>query len=317
MSALATNTFATVCFKKNTQFDFESLVSEFQQALGDGVSGPIRMRRVGGQFVSFDMGRAQLSLAYSRPSVDADSHREHQASLAVYVGAAETSGQFMSMQERAGLCKGVLDRIEAAHACDHRVWGETDRAILPLYSDPVPAIAQSEPYTLAPKRVRRLAAGSRRSRPAMMENAATGAQSLTVRVPVEPIRLTHPALYADRIKNLRSDAPTTARALPRQVALGLPQTDVRDLTILRNVFLPDHDVVTDQRADRPVAHRLAIYTLNTSLVVICLPVGVAMFSYCAMGRENLNAVGRAMALTGIGIALAQSSVLNAVMPLLG
>ena len=69
--------------------------------------------------------------------------------------------------------------------------------------------------------------------------------------------------------------------------------------------------------EQPIAHRLAIYTLNTSLVVICLPVGAAMFSYCALGRENLNAVGRAMALTGVGIALAQSWVSGAVFPLIG
>lgn len=323
MNALATNTFAAVCFQKNAQFDFESLVAEFQQALDDNGPAPSRMRRVGGQFVSFDMGRAQLSLAYSSPGADRDS--QHQASLAVYVGAGETSGKIMSPEERAGLCKGVLDRIEAVHPCDHRVWGETDRDILPLYSAAVevaaPLAISNEPATpgIAPRRVRKLSTAGRRTRPATMANGADYAdiQHPQPIVPAEPIRLTHPALYADRIKAARSNAPLQPRPLPRQVALGLPQTATRDLTILRNVFLTEPDAIEATATENPMAHRLAIYTLNTSLVVICLPIGAAMFSYCALGRENLNAVGRAMALTGIGIALAQSSVAATVLPLLG
>lgn len=321
MNALATNTFAAVCFQKNAQFDFESLVAEFQQALDDNGPAPSRMRRVGGQFVSFDMGRAQLSLAYSSPSADRDSQR--QASLAVYVGAGETSGKIMSPEERAGLCKGVLDRIEAVHPCDHRVWGETDRDILPLYcAAPDAQLAMpAEPAraTVAPKRIRKLATGERRSRP---ERGANGTafgdlQAPTPKGPAEPVRLTHPALYADRIKVARSNAPLQPRPLPRQVAMGLPQTATRDLTILRNVFLTEPDAIEATATENPMAHRLAIYTLNTSLVVICLPIGAAMFSYCALGRENLNAVGRAMALTGVGMALAQSSVAATVLPLLG
>lgn len=316
MTALSTNTFATVCFNKNAQFDFESLVTEFQQALDEGLSGQTRMRRVGGQFVSFDMGRAQLSLAYSSPSIDRDSQRSHQASLAVYVSAGETSGKSLSSEERAGLCKGVLDRIEAVHACDHRVWGETDRDIRPLYSDdienvaPLSIPAQPVPTAIAPRRVRQTTNLGRRSRPTNPAQANT--PSAAPKAAPKPVFLTHPALCAEGIKS--SAQP---RALPRQVALGLPQTASRDLTILRNVFLTDRVTLDIAAHDRPVAYRLAIYTLTTSLVVICLPVGVAMFSYCALGRENLNAVGRAMALTGIGIALAQPTLAATVLPLIG
>jgi hypothetical protein len=317
MAALATNTFATVRIKKNAQFDFESLVTEFQQALDDGLSGPIRMRRIGGEFVSFDMGRAQLSLAYSSASVDRDGRPAQQARLAVTVGAGETSGKCMTFEERVRFCNGVLDRIEAAYACDNRVWGETDRAILPL-NEATPPV-QPGYSALGPKRVRKLAAARRRSRPDMMELGEGGGEgsSAATTGPVEPIRLTHPALYAHRIREARVKSPMQTRPLPRQVALGLPQTESRDLHILRSVFAADHDEAEPQVTDRTVAHRLAIYTLNTSLVVICLPVGAAMFSYCALGRENLNAVGRAMALTGIGIALAPSSVLASIMPFVG
>lgn len=320
MTALAINTFATVSFNKNAQFDFESLVAEFQQALEGGLSGPTRMHRVGGQFVSFDMGPAKLSLAYSSESVDRESQRHQHASLAVFVSANEALGKTLSSAERASLCKGVLDRIEALYPCDHRVWGETDRDIQPLYSAELAENAQlSSPVCtkLAPRRVAQLT-NARRSRPLgkALDAGPDDQQTAAPKVQREPIRLAHHARYADGIKQARSKAPTQGRAIPRQVALGLPQTESRDLMILRNVFLPDSDVADMSAHDRTVAHRLAIYTLNTSLVLICLPVGAAMFSYCAMGRENLNAVGRAMALTGIGIALTQPALAQTVLPMI-
>ena len=101
------------------------------------------------------------------------------------------------------------------------------------------------------------------------------------------------------------------------VAIGANQTTARDQMIVRNAFRTNAGEDDIQAIDRPVAHRIAIYTLNTSLVVICLPVGAAMFSYCALGRENLNAVGRAMALTGIALGLARNFDLGGLLPMIG
>lgn len=286
MTALASNTFQTVCFNPKSQFDAESLVTEFRHSRGDAMAGPTELRWVRGKFVSVDLGRAQLSLAYSSPAVDRDSQRGQQASLAVYVGAGESTGKISSPD---------------------------DRAVLPLCAAEPVATARIAAPSVAPKRVGKLAKATRRSRPGMPESC----EHHTTTLPAKPIRLTHPAFHADLIKQARSIAPLQPRPLPRQEALGLPQTESRDLNILRSVFQPAQNDADLQVSERSVAYRLAIYALNTSLVVICLPVGVAMFSYCALGRESLNAVGRAMALTGIGIALAQSSILNAVLPLIG
>ena len=327
MAALETKTFAMLCFNHNTRFDFESLVAEFQQALDAGVSVPTRMRRVGGQFASFDIGPARISLAYSNESFDPDSHRRQTASLAVYVGATDGTGDRMLQDDRAGICKGVLDRVEAVHPCDHRVWGETDRDITPLYPDtPQPSeLPATHSAPVAPRRVSKQTAAIRRSRPDDVESGeAYGETQIMPPARITaPICPTHPALHADRIKGrmerIGSDDPIAlARSVPRQVVIAARQTAARDEVILRNAMLPDLDNGDDTKGtDRPVAHRMAIYTLNTSLLVICLPVGAAMFSYCALGRENLNVVGRVMALTGIALGLAQNSGLGALLPLIG
>ena len=175
------------------------------------------------------------------------------------------------------------------------------------------------------KRVRNLTAASRRSRPDDVESGeAYGEMQIMPPARVSaPIRPTHPAVHADRVKGrmdrIGSDVPIAlARSVPRQVVIAASQTAARDEVILRNAILTDPGSDDDTKGpDRSVAHRAAIYTLNTSLVVVCLPVGAAMFSYCALGRENLNVVGRVMALTGIALGLAQGFGLGGLLPLIG
>ncbi len=312
MTVLNTNTFASLSFDHHTQFDFESLVAEFQQALESGVSAPARMKRTGEQLASFDIGPARISLAYSNETFDRDSYSNQKASLAVFVGTAADALQPLTQDDRAAICKGVLDRVEAVHPCDHRVWGETDRDISGIaledgQTDDAPI------STIAPKRVRKLDTASRSLRPYNVDvgDAFDEMQIMAPALVPEVIRPTHPARHADRVGG------SAARALPRMVAIGANQTTARDQMIVRNAFRADADEDDIQAIDRPVAHRVAIYTLNTSLVVICLPVGAAMFSYCALGRENLNAVGRAMALTGIALGLARNFDLGGLLPMIG
>lgn len=95
---------------------------------------------------------------------------------------------------------------------------------------------------------------------------------------------------------------TVANDLP-----DLPTPKVSEAERLRKALYPE--AVVPQPAssprDMPLEHRLAIYTLNTTLLVIALPVGAAMLTFNALGRESLTATARAMAITGVGIFYSQ------------
>lgn len=95
---------------------------------------------------------------------------------------------------------------------------------------------------------------------------------------------------------------TVANDLP-----DLPAPKLSEAERLRRALYPEAvapQSVSSPR-DRPLEHRLAIYTLNTTLLVIALPVGAAMLTFNALGRESLTATARAMAITGVGIFYSQ------------
>lgn len=96
---------------------------------------------------------------------------------------------------------------------------------------------------------------------------------------------------------VRANAPEpVANALP-----DLPPAAIGDAAAIRAALYPEgRPDRIDPRA-QPLAHRITIYTLNTTLLVIALPVGAAMLTYNALGRESLSATARAMAITGVGL----------------
>lgn len=96
----------------------------------------------------------------------------------------------------------------------------------------------------------------------------------------------------------------------------LPSPKTGEAERLRAALYPDNlEEVTSPR-DRPLAHRLSIYTLNTSLLIVALPVGAAMLTYNALGRESLTATARAMAITGVGIFYSQLPIAQKMLALI-
>lgn len=116
-------------------------------------------------------------------------------------------------------------------------------------------------------------------------------------------RPTHPALPADRrLARPEPDAPILIADDPA------PMPDwTEELRSLRAALHAEDDMALDPRR-QPVPHRAAIYTMNAALMVVALPVGAAMLTYCALGRENLSSVARVMALTGSGLGLVHDAL---------
>lgn len=96
----------------------------------------------------------------------------------------------------------------------------------------------------------------------------------------------------------------------------LPSPRVGEAERLRAALYPEDLEEATRPRDRPLPHRLTIYTLNTSLLVIALPVGAAMLTYNALGRESLTATARAMAITGVGIFYSQLPIAQKMLALI-
>ena len=124
-----------------------------------------------------------------------------------------------------------------------------------------------------------------------------------------------PEAFVRRRRRQRSDGegedgsvrmpPPEARMPPQDdIANSIPDMPApgRDQAArIREALYPEGRPDTIGPKAQPLPHRLAIYTMNTTLLVIALPVGAAMLTYNALGRESLTATARAMAITGVGL----------------
>jgi len=128
------------------------------------------------------------------------------------------------------------------------------------------------------------------------------------------IVLTHPAMYAD-MPHRRVRAENLPAVIGPRVAIGDPDNAEGDALLFREALYPP-ELEEENPRDNPLAHRMAIYTMNFTLLVIATPVGAAMMTYCACGRENMNVMGRAMALTGIALGFGSTEAGAAIMPFL-
>lgn len=66
-----------------------------------------------------------------------------------------------------------------------------------------------------------------------------------------------------------------------------------------------------------LAHRLTIYTMGATLMVLSLPIGAALMTYFALGRENLRLAARAVAVTGTAVGLAHLPEVQRLLALIG
>ncbi|MBI1416658.1 MAG: hypothetical protein GC146_05475 [Limimaricola sp.] len=127
-----------------------------------------------------------------------------------------------------------------------------------------------------------------------------------------PIRPTHPAMNADH----RRDARPPAYAFRKQQVAEVPEADptpdhLIGVLVRDALYAPLPDGETEKGS---IPHRLAIYAMNTTLLVAALPVGATMMTYSVLGREDMNLVGRAMALTGIILGLTHTPIGSIALP---
>jgi hypothetical protein len=96
----------------------------------------------------------------------------------------------------------------------------------------------------------------------------------------------------------------------------LPAPKLSEAERVRAALYPEDLEEATAPRDRSLPHRLSIYTLNTSLLIVALPVGAAMLTYNALGRESLTATARAAAITGVGIFYSQLPIAQKMLALI-
>ncbi len=113
---------------------------------------------------------------------------------------------------------------------------------------------------------------------------------------ITPLRPRRPIAAGRKARPVLSGfAPNVANDMPH-----LPHPMTAELDRIRGALYPVEEVA-EPREKEELVRRLTIYTMNTSLMMVSLPIGGALFTYNILGRENSKVTARVLSLTAIAM----------------
>jgi hypothetical protein len=276
MRDTSTSTIAQLLFAKQPRLNFAHMVSEMDSALSRCPAQKRSLTWDCEDIAIFDLDGARIILGH------ADSlGGGHGACLTASVGPAPGCGTDSPLLRRSeAMCRLIAERIHVRYQADAILWHQSDA---PVTSDLLDA---------------------------MLDDLPPLADILHGPSPAVP----------------QTDRPTSAVA-EKAVETGLPANDVPDLPLIAAVELnrvraalyPDGtpwQAPLDVPARSATPMRLAVHTMNMTLIMVSLPVGAAMLTYSLLRGEDMRMTGRAMALTGAALAFSQSQIGQAFMAMI-
>lgn len=114
----------------------------------------------------------------------------------------------------------------------------------------------------------------------------------------------HADLRTKNVEKTENRDVLATLAIPSNADISLRTADQIQLSDLR---LHLHDVEdTGRAASTPM--RVAVHTMNTTLMLVSLPIGASMMTYSILRGEDINLTARAMAITGTLVGLYNSHI---------
>ncbi|MDA3888583.1 MAG: hypothetical protein PF443_07230 [Allgaiera sp.] len=341
----ATSTSVSLLYNERPVLNFAADVTRLEKALRGTFEDTMQLSWDHDDIVVIDIDGSRVVLGYWEAAEAGDPQREGCAAAVVLsVGPGpDWRAETRLSRFRKALCQSVAAGIIERHPADLVRWndlqgvftledfdlmidqavdswhGQDAEAIIPGGMDDslqVEAEADSEAKTgdtsdagpdATPEGARR-GSGRFGAVPVrrLMERLETEIpDNAPMRLPDMPLPLAESADQADGAEG-PSELELAARAdfakLVANDTPDLPAPDLPQLDRIRDALYP-----VDEHAGRPeLVQRLAIYTANTTLMLVALPVGAALMTYNVLGGEDAKLTARTMALTGAAIGLMHS-----------
>lgn len=330
---LATTTSVSLLFHERPNLNFAAYVTRMEKALRTSFGDTMQLSWDHEDIVIIDIDGSRVSLGlWEAPEAGDESREGYEAAMVMSVGPGpDWRSETRIARFRKALCQSVVAGILERHPADLVLWKDLQGVYAPddfeMLIDQAIEAARGEAVIATPAAMADPGASG-----LTMQRAEAAARALGERrfggVPVRRLmdRLateipeTAPMRLPDMPKPLAesADAPqaedgpsameTAARDDFRSLVANdlpdLPRPDVDQLDRIRGALYP-----ADPDDGKPVlAHRLAIYAANTTLMLVALPVGAALMTYSVLGGEDARLTARAVALTGAVIGILHSSL---------
>ncbi|MDP3959362.1 MAG: hypothetical protein Q8Q26_04695 [Pseudorhodobacter sp.] len=211
--------------------------------------------------------------------------------LAISVGPNMIGAQESALTRRhEGLCRMIADGVQQRYPVEAVLWHEAEG---PVTSDTLDNLLDALPNRTD------------------LDRLECEIEIVTANdAPAAP----QPAVLAARARIAASTARAANQPVPDAATVAandipdLPRLFVEDLRRVREALYPEEVEGYVAPPDKgALARRLAAHTMNTTLIMVSLPVGGALLTYSVLRGEDMRLTGRAMALTGLALGLMQTS----------
>jgi len=289
MRSTPISTIAQLLFARHPLPNFAAIVGELDTAL-DRCPAERRSLRWDCEDVAiFELDDMRVVLGNSEAPGNG-----YLACLAISVGPNMVGAQESALTRRhEGLCRMIADGVQQRYPVEAILWHQAEN---PVTSDTFDNLLDALPNRADLDRLEcEIETMAAPDAPAAPQPAVLAARA---RIAATTARA------ADQADQPAPDVTTVANDIP-----DLPRLFVEDLRRVREALYPEeaegYVAPPDQGA---LARRLAAHTMNTTLIMVSLPVGGALLTYSVLRGEDMRLTGRAMALTGLALGLMQTSV---------
>ncbi len=321
---------ASLVFARPPAINFAACVAELDAALRDVWADNYNLFWGHDNLVIFNVDSSRVVLAFgdhiparadtSRPKAAPVSQQASDC-LVIAIGLGPLIGRSTQIADHsAALLRVIVDRFQKQFSADLVLWSEIDHVFTPddfdvLVAHSMTALSTNPPLVRNDPLVVRQPPMSHRFGVPDVERLMLRLEGqITTRIAANAATAPRPPLQKVSEKAVTTrpigSLPLAARGNGLVVVPAiandlpdLPHPMTAEMHTIRRALYPE-PAAGRQRA--PLPQRLTVYTLNTTLMLVALPVGSAILAYNVLRGEDLTASSRAIALSGTLLGLAQT-----------
>ena len=307
------STLAQLLYKTPPEINFVQVVGELEAILGRYPATHRALTWDRKDIAVFDIDGSRIVLGWQGALTGI-----HGACLTVSVGhGPKASDTALLAERRASLCRLICDRLAARQPHDGVIWHDIDAPVTP---DLIEALLERLPRRGKPRPVGEPAGEVDRLLARMSVELQTRvSQPVPNFEPPERTGFLPAALRPPEDWMLKVPEPRSEPAAPVALAVAndvpaVPRLHDEEAAVIRAALYPPEP--EKQRAQtRPSTQmRLAVHAMNSTLILVYLPVGAAMLTYSLLRGENMRASTQAMVLTGLMMLASQTPLGQQVVP---
>lgn len=332
MDAPGKSTSVTLLYADDPRLDFAGYVDNLELVLRQSTYDRFDLRWTKDDFVAFDIDGNRIVLGYAdlaaqSPAPGPGTPAGYACALVLSVGPGQRGeGAHMLADNGRSLCDQVIEHIQSRHGADLILWTEiegvftaehfdslVDTALTMRPAEALPAAASRFEEPQVNRLMDRLTDAIGQPEPA---KSADPKPEMGMAMMDRAIHDRTAAAAPSGLSEPAAPAPSAPPAEPAANDAEPPHPMHAEMGRIRDALYPPLPERRTASGKEPTVRRLTLYTFNTTMLMVSLPVGAALLTYNILGREDSRVTARLMALTGIGVAFSKA-LLHGHLPHLG